>query len=56
MKDQNDFFFEGTLIAAGWDKSDTVNQTSLYTQDDEDILLEHQNGIKTLKPYLNHAG
>ncbi len=45
--------FEGTLVAAGWDRLDRVNQSSLYTQDDEDILLEHGTGIKKFKPFLN---
>jgi hypothetical protein len=45
--------FEGTLVAAGWDRLDHVNQTSLYTQDNEDILLEHNLGIRKFKPYLN---
>jgi hypothetical protein len=53
MKAENDYFFEGTLIAAGWDRADNVNQTSLYTQEDEDILLDHQNGVNVLKPFLN---
>lgn len=45
--------YEGTLVAAGWDRKDHVNQLSLYTQDDEDILLVHSLGIKKFKPYLN---
>ncbi len=45
--------FEGTLVAAGWDRLDHVNQSSLYTQDDEDILLEHGLGMKKFKPFLN---
>ncbi len=45
--------FEGTLVAAGWDRLDHVNQSSLYTQDDEDILLEHGLGIKKFMPFLN---
>ena len=45
--------FEGTLVAAGWDRQDNVNQSSLYTQDDEDILLDHNLGIRKFKPYLN---
>jgi hypothetical protein len=53
MKAENDYFFEGTLIAAGWDRADNVNQTSLYTQEDEDILLDHQHGVNVLKPFLN---
>jgi len=50
---EKDKIFEGTLVAAGWDKLDHVNQSSLYTQEDEDILLEHNSGIKKFKPYLN---
>jgi hypothetical protein len=45
--------FEGTLVAAGWDRLDHVNQTCLYTQDDEDILLDHNLGIRKFMPYLN---
>ena len=45
--------FEGTLIAAGWDRTDNVNQWSLYTPQEEDILLEHHSGIRKFKPYLN---
>jgi hypothetical protein len=45
--------FEGTLMAAGWDRLDNVNQSSLYTQDDEDILLKHGLGIIKFKPFLN---
>jgi hypothetical protein len=45
--------FEGTLVAAGWDKFDHISQSSLYTQDDEDILLEHGLGMKKFKPFLN---
>jgi hypothetical protein len=40
-------------VAAGWDKNDNINQSSLYTQDDEDILLEHNSGIKKFTPYIN---
>jgi len=46
-------FFEGTLVAAGWDRLDHVNQSSLYTQDSEDILLDHGLGIKKFEPFLN---
>lgn len=53
MNTENNYFFEGTLVAAGWDKSECVNQASLYTQEDEDILLNHRFGMKTLKNYLN---
>ena len=45
--------FEGTLVAAGWDRLDHVNQSSLYTQDDEDILLDHGLGMKKFKSFLN---
>jgi hypothetical protein len=45
--------FEGTIVAAGWDKYEHVNKASLYTQDDEDILLEHNEGINIFKPYFN---
>jgi hypothetical protein len=45
--------FEGTLVAAGWDRLDHVNQSSLYTQDDEDILLDHGLGMKKFIPFLN---
>ncbi len=45
--------FEGTLVAAGWDDKDNVNLSSLYTQDDEDILLVHGTGMKKFSPYLN---
>ena len=45
--------FEGTLVPAGWDKLEHVNQSSLYTQDDEDILLEHKIGINKFKPFFN---
>lgn len=45
--------FEGTLVATGWDKLDHVIQSSLYTRDEEDILLEHKQGIKKFEPFLN---
>lgn len=45
--------FEGTLVAAGWDKKEHVNQSSLFTQDEEDILLIHGLGMKKFKPFLN---
>jgi hypothetical protein len=45
--------FEGTLVAAGWDQLDHVNQSSLYTQDDEDILLDHGLGMNKFKSFLN---
>jgi hypothetical protein len=54
MKNQQEHVFEGTLVAAGWDKSDLVNKSSLYTQEDEDIMLDHDNGIAELKPFINH--
>ncbi|MDA8793426.1 hypothetical protein N9N67_09275 [Bacteriovoracaceae bacterium] len=53
MMIQTKHVFEGTLVAAGWDLLDHVNQASLYTQEDEDILLDHNLGIKKFKPYLN---
>ena len=53
MMIQKNHVFEGTLVAAGWDRLDHVNQSSLYTQDDEDILLEHNLGIRKFKPFLN---
>jgi hypothetical protein len=53
MMIQKNQIFEGKLVAAGWDRLDHVNQSSLYTQDDEDILLEHHLGIRKFKPYLN---
>jgi hypothetical protein len=45
--------FEGTLVAAGWDKLDHINQSSLYTKDDENIFLDHNLGMKKFKPFLN---
>jgi hypothetical protein len=45
---------EGTLVAAGWDRSDNVNQLSLYTNDDEDILLDENLLIKDYSSFLNH--
>ncbi len=45
--------FEGTLVAAGWDKFDHINQSSLYTKDDENIYLDHNLGMKKFKPFLN---
>ena len=53
MTIQKNQIFEGTLVAAGWDSFDHINQSSLYTQDDEDILLEHGLGIRKFTPYLN---
>jgi hypothetical protein len=50
---QTDQVFEGTLVAAGWDWLDHVNQSSLFTEDEEDILLEHGLGMKKFKPFLN---
>jgi len=46
-------FFEGTIVAAGWDNLDHVNKSSLYTQSNEDILLQHGVGIKKFTPFLN---
>jgi hypothetical protein len=54
MKNQQNHVFEGTLVAAGWDKLDAVSKSSLYTQEDEDIMLDHGQGICELKPFLNH--
>lgn len=45
--------FEGTLIAAGWDRLDQIKQSSLYTADDEDILLDHRSGMKKFMPFIN---
>ena len=45
--------FEGTLVATGWDRLDHVSQSSLYTQDEEDILLKHGSGMDKFKPFLN---
>jgi hypothetical protein len=45
--------FEGILVAVGWDKLDHINQSSLYTQEDENILLEHGAGMKKFRPFLN---
>jgi len=45
--------FQGTLVAIGWDKLDYINQLSLYTQSDEDILLEGHQGIHRFETYIN---
>jgi hypothetical protein len=45
--------FEGTLVAIGWDSLDFINQLSLYTPSDEDILLEGCQGIHRFAPYIN---
>jgi len=45
--------FEGLLVPAGWDNFERVNKTSLFTHDDEDILLKHNNGVKRFKPFMN---
>ncbi len=45
--------FEGTVVAVGWDESDHVIQSSLYTQDDEDLLLDHGTGVRKFIPHLN---
>ncbi|MFT6069346.1 MAG: hypothetical protein ACJAT2_003588 [Bacteriovoracaceae bacterium] len=49
----NSQVFEGVLVATGWDRFDLVNQSSLYTSDNEDILLVHVSGMKKFKPYIN---
>jgi hypothetical protein len=54
MNNQQEITFEGTLVAAGWDKLGDVNKSSLYTQEDEDIMLEHEEGIIEFKPFMNH--
>jgi hypothetical protein len=41
------------LVAAGWDNFDHVNQSSLYTKDDENIILDHNLGMKKFKPFLD---
>lgn len=46
--------YEGTIVAAGWDRFDDVNQSSLFTKNDEDILLDHGLGMKIFKDFLNH--
>ena len=46
--------YEGTIVAAGWDRFDDVNQSSLFTKEDEDILLDHGLGMKVFKDFLNH--
>lgn len=53
MKDQQDHIYEGTLVASDWDRLDNVSQSSLFTQEDEDILLDHSSGMKKFRPYLN---
>ena len=45
--------FEGTLVAAGWDTFDYITQLSLYTEEDEDILLVNDSAMKKFGPYLN---
>lgn len=45
--------FEGTIVAAGWDKHDHVDQSSLFTREEEDILLDHGLGINKFKPFFN---
>ena len=53
MKDHAEHIYEGTLIASNWDRLDNVCESSLFTQEDEDILLEHSAGMKKFRPYLN---
>jgi len=53
MKADKNQVFEGVIVAAGWDKLEHINQSSLYTEDDEDILLKHYMGISKFAPYLN---
>lgn len=45
--------FEGTLTAIGWDQLDHANKLSLFTPDDEDIILEHSSQVKRFAPYMN---
>jgi hypothetical protein len=45
--------FEGVLVPAGWDRQENINRLSLFTQDDEDIILKHRFGMRQFKPYLN---
>ena len=40
-------------MPAGWDKSDKINKSSLYTEDGEDILLEHRYGMKKFMSLMN---
>jgi hypothetical protein len=53
MITERNTIYEGVLTPAGWDKLDNVNQTSLFTKEDEDILLKHSNGVNQFKPFLN---
>ena len=41
--------FNGIVSPAGWDRDNQIKKVTLYTDDGEDILLEHKNGIEKLK-------
>ena len=45
--------FEGTLVAVGWDHLDRPNKLSLFTFDEEDILLDQVSNINRFSPYMN---
>jgi hypothetical protein len=53
MRTEEDNIIEGVLVPAGWDTSEKVVQTSLFTQQEEDILLKHSEGLAGLKPFIN---
>ncbi len=46
--------YEGTVVAAGWDRLSFVRKVNLVTKDNEDIHLIHGQGVNKFKPYLNH--
>jgi hypothetical protein len=45
--------FVGTIIAISWDQNDHPKKFSLYTDRDEDIIIEDQNEIRRFTPFLN---
>jgi hypothetical protein len=53
MRTEEENIIEGVLVPAGWDTSEKVVQTSLFTQQEEDILLKHSEGLGELKPFIN---
>jgi hypothetical protein len=40
---EKDHTFEGVLVPAGWDNLDKVDQTSLFTRENEDISSDNRN-------------
>ena len=53
METKSNQNFYGIITPASWGKGNEIKKLCLYTDDGEDILLDHDLGIKKLKPFIN---